>query len=109
MLSFGRPSNNELSDRSELSDAEQRIASSFDRLSHEIFRVGRGQQALFALADTFTKTMLTCIPEPPSDARHLAIARGKERYTLLMKTAGRAMLGEARAAMLDLVDHGAEG
>ena len=45
----------ELSDRSELSDAEQRIASSFDRLSRNVFRVGRGQQALFALLDTLTR------------------------------------------------------
>jgi hypothetical protein len=41
----------ELSDRPELSDAEQRIASSFDRLSRDVFRVGRGQQALFALLE----------------------------------------------------------
>ena len=98
----------ELSDRSELSDAEQRIASSFDRLSRDVFRVGRGQQALFALVDTLTKTFLTCIPEPPADARPQAIARGKQRYDALMKTAGRAMVGDARAAMLDLVDNGTE-
>ena len=98
----------ELSDRSELSDAEQRIASSFDRLSRDVFRVGRGQQALFALVDTLTKTFLTCIPEPPADARPQAIARGKQRYDALMKTAGRAMVGDARAAMLDLVDNGSE-
>ena len=99
----------ELSDRSELSDAEQRIASSFDRLSRDVFRVGRAQQALFALLDTLTKTFLTCVPEPSSDARKQAIARAKERYDLLMKTAGRAMVGEARAAMRDLVDNGTEG
>ena len=99
----------ELSDRSELSDAEQRIASSFDRLARDVFRVGRGQQALFALVDTLTKTFLTCVPEPSSDARKQAIARAKERYELLMKTAGRAMVGEARAAMRDLVDNGTEG
>jgi hypothetical protein len=98
----------ELSDRSELSDAEQRIASSFDRLSRDVFRVGRGQQALFALLDTLTKTFLTCVPEPPTDARPQAIARGKQRYDVLIKTAGRAMVGEARAAMLDLVDNGTE-
>jgi hypothetical protein len=98
----------ELYDRAELSDAEQRIASSFDRLSRDVFRVGRGQQALFALLDTLTKTILTCVPEPTAEARRQAIARGKERYEVLMKTAGRAMVGDARAAMLDLVDYGAE-
>ena len=99
----------ELTDRAELSDAEQRIASSFDRLSRDVFRVGRGQQALFALLDTLTKTILTCVPEPTAEARRQAISRAKERYEVLMKTAGRAMVGEARAAMLDLVDHGTEG
>ena len=99
----------EISERNELSDAEQRIASSFDRVCRDVFRVGRGQQAVFALLDTLTKTLLTCIPEPPADARPQAIARAKERYNLLMKTAGRSMVGEARAAMLDLVDHGSEG
>jgi Arc/MetJ-type ribon-helix-helix transcriptional regulator len=98
----------ELYDRADLSDAEQRIASSFDRLSRDVFRVGRGQQALFALLDTLTKTILTCVPEPTAEARRQAIARGKERYEVLMKTAGRAMVGDARAAMLDLVDYGAE-
>jgi hypothetical protein len=99
----------ELSDRAELTEAEQRIASSFDRLSRDVFRVGRGQQALFALLDTLTKTILTCVPEPTAEARRQAIARGKERYAVLIKTAGRAMVGEARAALLDLVDHGTEG
>ena len=98
----------ELADRSELSDAEQRIASSFDRLSRDVFRVGRGQQALFALVDTLTKTFLTCVPEPPADARSQALARGKQRYDVLIKTAGRAMVGDARAAMLDLVDNGTQ-
>jgi len=98
----------ELYDRAELSDAEQRIAFSFDRLSRDVFRVGRGQQALFALLDTLTKTILTCVPEPTADARRQAIARGKERYELLIKAAGRAMVGDSRAALLDLVDYGAE-
>jgi hypothetical protein len=89
--------------------AEQRLAAGFDRVIHEVFRVGRGQQALFALVDALTKTLLTCVPEPPSDARQQAVARGRERYDRLMKSAGRAMVGEIRAAMQDLVSHVAEG
>src|SRR5262249_22037784 len=100
---------NELSERNQLTDTEQRIAASFDRVNREIFRMGRGQQALFALLDTFTKTMLTCIPEPPADAKRQAITRAKERYDTLMKTAGRAMVGDARAALLDLFDNASEG
>jgi Arc/MetJ-type ribon-helix-helix transcriptional regulator len=100
---------NELDGRPELMGAEQRLAAGFDRVIHEVFRVGRGQQALFALVDALTKTILTCVPEPPSDARQQAVALGRERYDRLMKSAGRAMVGEIRAAMQDLVSHVAEG
>ena len=100
---------NELDGRPELMGAEQRLAAGFDRVIHEVFRVGRGQQALFALVDALTKTLLTCVPEPPSDARQQAVARGRERYDRLMKSAGRAMVGEIRVAMQDLVSHVAEG
>jgi Arc/MetJ-type ribon-helix-helix transcriptional regulator len=100
---------NEVSGRPELIDTEQRVAAGFDRVVHEVFRVGRGQQALFALLDALTKTVLTCVPEPPADARPQAVARARERYDRLMKSAGRAMVGEIRAAMEDMVSHVAEG
>lgn len=100
---------NEINGRAELTGTEERIAGSFERVSREIFRVRRGQQALFALLDALTKTVLTCIPEPPGEAKPQAVARGKERYERLIKSAGRAMVGEARAAMQDLVGNGAEG
>ena len=100
---------NELSGRPELTETEQRVAAGFDRVVHEVFRVGRGQQAMFALLDALTKTVLTCVPEPPADARPQAVARAKERYDRLIKSAGRAMVGEIRAAMEDLVSHVAEG
>jgi hypothetical protein len=63
------------------------------------------QQALFAYLDTLTKTLLTCVPEPPADAKVQAVARAKERYDRLLKSAGRAMVGESKLAMHDLVDH----
>jgi hypothetical protein len=62
-------------------------------------------QALFALLDTFVKTVLTCVPEPSNDARPQAIARAKDRYHLLVKTAGQTMSGDALAALQDLVGH----
>jgi hypothetical protein len=70
------------------------------------FRVDRGQQALFALVDAFAKAVLTCVPEPPPDARPQATARARERYDRLIKAAGQAMSGDARTAMEDLVSHG---
>ncbi len=97
---------NELNGGREQTGTEERIAGGFDRVSKDISRVGRSQQAVFALLDTFAKTMLTCVPEPPSDARPQAIARARDRYDQLMKNAGRSMSGDARSAMQDLVDHG---
>jgi hypothetical protein len=92
----------ELSGGSDSTESEQRISAGFDRIAQEIFRLGRGQQALFALVDALTKTVLTCIPEPPADARSQAVARGKERYDRLVKTAGRSMVGDAKIAMEEL-------
>src|ERR1700684_4463316 len=65
---------NELNGRREQTRTEEAIAGRFDRVSKDISRVGRSQQALFALLDTFAKTMLTCVPEPPPDAKPQAIA-----------------------------------
>lgn len=97
---------NELDGRAELTGTEERIAAGFDRVSRDIFRVGRGQQALFSLVDALAKALLGCLPEPPPEARPQALARAKERYARLVKAAGQAMSGDARAAMQDLVDHG---
>ena len=97
---------NELNGRAELTGTEERIAGGFDRISRDIFRVGRGQQALFALLDSLAKAVLTCVPEPPPEARPQAIARAKERYDRLIKAAGQSMSGDSGAAMQDLVGHG---
>ncbi len=96
---------NELNGRAELTGTEEHIAGGFDRVSRDIFRVGRGQQAFYALFDAFAKVVLTCVPQPPADARPQAIARAKERYDRLVKSAGQNMSGDARAAMQDLVVH----
>ncbi len=96
---------NELNGRAEPDGTEERIAGGFDRVSRDVFRVGRGQQAFYALFDAFAKVVLTCVPEPPPDARPQAIARAKERYDRLVKSAGQNMSGDARAAMRDLVGH----
>ena len=96
----------ELDGRAELTGTDERMGAGFDRVSRDIFRVGRGQQALYSLLDAFAKAILTCIPEPPPEVRPQAIARAKDRYTRLVKAAGQAMSGDARAAMQDLVDHG---
>jgi Arc/MetJ-type ribon-helix-helix transcriptional regulator len=97
---------NELDGRPELTETEDRIAGGFDRVFGEVTRVKRGQQALFALFDSFVRTILTCLPEPSNDLRPQAIARAKERYHQLIKAAGQTMTGDAFSAIQDLIGHG---
>ena len=75
-------------------------------MSRDNMRIVRHQQALHALLDTFVKTVLTCLPEPSSDAQSQAIARAKDRYHQLIKAAAQTMSGNALAAQQDLVGHG---
>lgn len=96
---------NELDGRAELTGTEERIGAGFDRMSKDIFRISRGQQALYAIVDALVKTVLTCVPEPPPDVRPQAIALAKARYDRLVKSAGQSMSGDARAAMRDLIGH----
>jgi hypothetical protein len=99
----------ELAARQEgLTGAEERLAGSVEQVRRELFRLGRAQQALFAYLDTLAKTLLTCVPEPPADAKAQAVARARERHDRLLKTVGRSMLGDSTAAMHDLVSHGPE-
>ena len=97
----------ELSGRQDgLTGAEERLAASIEQVRRDMFRLMRAQQALFAYVDTLAKTFLTCVPEPPADAKPQAVARAKERYERLLKSAGRAMVGDAKLAMQDLVING---
>lgn len=97
----------ELSGRQDgLTGAEERLAAGIEQVRREMFRLMRVQQALFAYLDTLAKTILTCVPEPPADAKPQAVARAKERYDRLLKSAGRAMVGDAKLAMQDLVTNG---
>jgi Arc/MetJ-type ribon-helix-helix transcriptional regulator len=85
--------------------AEERLAANLDQLRREVVRLGRAQQALFAYLDTLGKTILTCMPEPPADARPQAVARAKERYDRMLKSAAKAMAGDAQTAIQDLAAH----
>jgi Arc/MetJ-type ribon-helix-helix transcriptional regulator len=85
--------------------AEERIGANVEQLRREVVRLGRAQQALFAYLDTLGKTILTCMPEPPMDARPQAVARAKERYERMLKTVAKSMAGDAQSAMQDLTAH----
>lgn len=88
--------------------AEERIAASLDRVMREIRGMRLGQQALFAFVDSLVKTLLTCIAEPPRDVYEQAVARGKLRYDRFLKSVGASMLGDAGAAMAELLKPGEE-
>jgi len=97
----------ELGEREEgLTGAEERLAASLEQVRKDVFRLARAQQALFAYLDTLTKAFLTCVPEPPADAKPQAVARAKERHDRLLKSVGRAMVGESGVAMKDLLSNG---
>jgi hypothetical protein len=91
--------------RDDLTGTEERLVGSIEQVRREQFRLMRMEQALFAYLDTLTKTLLTCVPESPADAKAQAVARAKERYDRLLKSAGRAMVGDSKLAMHDLVAH----
>jgi Arc/MetJ-type ribon-helix-helix transcriptional regulator len=95
---------NELHGREELVGIEERISGSFERLSIENLRLSRAVQALFALVEALSKTVLTCVPEPPAEARPQAVALAKERYHCLIQAAAAGMSGDSRSAM-DLLNH----
>lgn len=59
--------------------------------------------SIFAYLDILTKALLTSVPEPLAEAKPQAVARAKERYDRLLKSAGRAMVGESELAMKDLL------
>ena len=98
---------NEMDGRSEWTDFEQRLAAGLGRTNEDVARIVRGQQAALALLDALIKTVLTCIPEPPVDARNQAVARARERYDRLIKSAGRAMAGDGQAGIRELVSDAA--
>ena len=75
-----------------------------ERLSRDISRANRGQQALFAVVDTLVKTFLTCVPEPPNDGMSQSVARARDRYARFVKSAGQAMVGDSQTALHDLVN-----
>ena len=58
---------------------------------------------MYAFVDVLAKTFLTCVPEPPRDVHDQAVARGKVRYDLFLKSVGMAMVGDSQAAMAELI------
>jgi hypothetical protein len=84
--------------------AEEKTVGALERIRQDVRRMERAQQAVFALIDALAKAVLTCMPEPPTEARRQAIVLARERYDALLRTAANGMRGESRAAMRDLIE-----
>src|ERR1700751_4025521 len=91
-----------------LDDSENRIIASLERYSKQIQRVRTGQQALFAYMDALAKVILSTLPDTDEDTRQAAAARGKLRYSRFLKSVGANMVGDAQAALSELVSRAPE-
>jgi hypothetical protein len=91
-----------------LDESEKRIVASLERYSKQVRQVATGQQALFAYMDALAKIMLSTMPDADEDTRKSAVARGKLRYARFLKSVGANMVGDAQAALLELVNRAPE-
>ena len=91
-----------------LDESEQRITASLERYSKQVRRVSTGQQALFAYMDALARVILSTLPDTDEDTRQAAAARGKLRYSRFLKSVGANMVGDAHAALSELVDRAPE-
>ena len=91
-----------------LDESEQRITASLERYSKQVRRISTGQQALFAYMDALAKVILSTLPDTDEDTRQAAAARGKLRYSRFLKSVGANMVGDAQAALSDLVERAPE-
>lgn len=80
--------------------AEERLAARIEQVRKDMYRLMCVQQALFAY---LAKTILTCVPEPPVEAKPQAVASQESVMTRLLKSAGRVVVGDSKIAMQDLV------
>jgi len=91
-----------------LDESEQRIRTSLETYSKQVERVSVGQHALFAYMDALAKVILSTLPDTDEDTRKAAAARGKLRYSRFLKSVGANMVGDAQAALSELVNRAPE-
>ena len=91
-----------------LDESEQRVSASLERYSQQVRRMSTGQQALFAYVDALAKVILSTLPDTDEDMRKASVARGKLRYSRFLKSVGANMVGDAQAALSELVNRAPE-
>jgi predicted transcriptional regulator len=87
-----------------VSEAEERIAASFNEIHRQLQSVHTAVQGQFALTDALAKYLLTCIVEPPSELLTSARARAKDRYEKLLRAATRTITGETDNPLMETVN-----
>ncbi|HYA40493.1 MAG TPA: hypothetical protein VEF34_04285 [Syntrophobacteraceae bacterium] len=90
-------------DISALNEAEARIAASYERLSKDVHRLQKAQQAEYALIDSFVRLFLMCVPEPTGDEVQPAKARAAARYNNFLRNVARNMIGNSQAELEQLL------
>ena len=86
-----------------VSEAEERIAASFNEIHRQLQSVHTAVQGQFALTDALAKYLLTCIVEPPGELLTSARARAKDRYEKLLRAAARTITGETDNPLMETV------
>jgi hypothetical protein len=86
-----------------MSEAERRLTTDLSRVTRHVNGIHNSVQALYALTDTLTKYIATCIVEPPPDLMVSARARGKLRYEKLIRAAAKTITGESSSSMNEMM------
>jgi hypothetical protein len=87
---------------SAVSQVEERMAATVNRLAKEVRAVHTAQLATFAFVDALAKVLLTCVPEPPNEMVDQAKARAKRRYEKFLIAVAQGMAGESKSALKEL-------
>jgi len=88
-----------------VTEAEERIAASFNEIHRELRSLHNAVQGQFALTDALAKYLLTCIAEPPGDLLTSARLRAKDRYEKLLRAAARTITGETENPLMETVSN----
>lgn len=96
----------ELDESAEGSAPNEKLLGYISEVRHDVRRVERAQQALFALVDSLAKAFVTCVPEPHGVAMEPALHEARKRHARLLTIAGHAMLSDSIVAMEELMSRG---
>jgi hypothetical protein len=85
-----------------MTEAETRIAASFEQIMEEIRSLQASMQAQFALTDALSKHLLTCIGEPPGELLESARVQAKARYDKLLRSAAKTIRDQMANALREV-------